>query len=239
MKDRRSNRREFLTGIAAAPTVVLLWARAAAQTPPAVLRVGAASPVPRARGFLGPVGFEGRMRDLGYVEGQNFIFDYIDLEGQADRYGAAFQRLVERKADILVASGPEDSLKAALAATKSLPIVLVAIDYDPIALGYVSSLSRPTGNVTGIFMEQIELAAKRVQLAQDAFPAVRKATVFWDSSSADQWRATRDNAAKFDLDLAGIELSNYPYDYARALAQAPPEHRGFLFVMTSGPLARS
>ena len=60
------------------------------------------------------------MRDLGYVEGQNFIFDYIDLQGQADRYGAAFQQLVERKADILVASGAEEALKAALAATKSL-----------------------------------------------------------------------------------------------------------------------
>jgi ABC-type uncharacterized transport system substrate-binding protein len=97
-------------------------------------------------------------------EGQNFIFDYIDIQGQADRYDAAFQQLVERKADIPVASGPEEALKAALAATKSLPIVMVATDYDPIALGYVSSLARPSGNVTGIFLEQIELAAKRVQL---------------------------------------------------------------------------
>jgi putative ABC transport system substrate-binding protein len=178
------------------------------------------------------------MHELGYVEGQNFIFDYIDLQGQVARYDTAFQQLVDRKADILIASGPENALKAALAATKSLPIVLVAIDYDPIALGYVSSLARPTGNVTGIFFEQTALAAKRVQLSQDAFPAIRKGIVFWDSSSADQWRATRDNAVKLGLDLVGIELRNYPYDYARALAQAPLENRGFLFVMTSGQFAR-
>jgi putative ABC transport system substrate-binding protein len=227
-------RREFITLLGGA---AVAWPLAVHAQPPAVLRVGAVSPVPRGRGFLS-VGFEGRMRELGYVEGQNFIFDYVDLQGQADRYGAGFQQLVERKADILIAGGAEEALKAALAATKSLPIVMVAIDYDPIPLGYVSSLARPTGNVTGLFMEQIQLAAKRVELAQDAFPAIRKATVFWDSSSADQWRATRDNSAKFGLDLTGIELGNYPYDYARALAQAPPEHRGFLFVMTSGPFAR-
>ncbi|WP_410965827.1 hypothetical protein, partial [Salmonella sp. SAL4438] len=61
---------------------------------------------------------------------------------------------------------------------------------------------------------------------------------FWDQLSADQWHATRDNAAKFGFDLAGIELRDYPYDYARALAQAPPEHRAFLFAMTSPLFAR-
>jgi putative ABC transport system substrate-binding protein len=125
-----------------------------------------------------------------------------------------------------------------MAATKTIPIVMAAIDYDPLALGYVSGLARPTGNVTGIFLEQIELAAKRLQLVKDAFPAINKAMVLWDRLSADQWRATRDNAAKFGFDLASIELRDYPYDYARALAQAPPEHRGFLFVMTSPLLAR-
>jgi putative ABC transport system substrate-binding protein len=177
------------------------------------------------------------MRELGYTEGQNFMFDYVDMQGRPD-YTAAMQQLVTRKADILVAFGPEESLKAARAATQTIPIVMVAIDFDPIALGYVPGLARPTGNVTGIFLEQIELAAKRLQLARDAFPHIGKATVFWDRLSTDQWLATRDNAARVGLDLAGIELRDYPYDYARALAQAPPEHRGFLFVMTSPLFAR-
>ena len=102
----------------------------------------------------------------------------------------------------------------------------------------MTSLARPTGNITGIVLEQIELAAKRLQLVRDAFPAISKATVFWDHFSADQWHATRDNASKFGLDIAGIELRDYPYDYGRALVQAPPEHRGFLFAMTSPQFAR-
>jgi putative ABC transport system substrate-binding protein len=73
---------------------------------------------------------------------------------------------------------------------------------------------------------------------KEAFPAIHAATVFWDEISADQWKATRDSAAELSLQVAGIELHNYPYDYARALAQAPAEHRGFLIVMTSPYFAR-
>jgi putative ABC transport system substrate-binding protein len=175
---------------------------------------------------------------LGYIEGQNLTLDYIDLRGRSDGYNSAWSQLVERKADVLIAFGPEDALKTAVAATQSIPIVMAAIDFDPFALGYVKSLARPTGNVTGIVLEQIELAAKRLQLARDAFPAVTKATVFWDSFSADQWRATRNNAPQFGFDLASIELRDYPYDYAHALAQAPADHRGFLFMMTSPLFAR-
>jgi putative tryptophan/tyrosine transport system substrate-binding protein len=225
-------RREFITLLGGAAA----WPLAARAQQAAMLRVGSCAPSPRARSFL--QGFDARMREFGYVEGQNFTMDYIDLQGRVERYGDAMRQLVDRKADVIVAYGPEEALKAALAATRAIPIVMVAIDYDPIALGYVASLARPTGNVTGIFLEQIELAAKRLQLVRDAFPGVGKATVFWDRLSADQWQATRDNAAKFGFDLAGVELRDYPYDYARALAQAPPEHRGFLFAMTSPLFAR-
>jgi putative ABC transport system substrate-binding protein len=178
------------------------------------------------------------MGELGYVEGRNLTLDYVDLKGRADRYGAVMRELVERKPDVLISFGPEASLKAATAATKTIPIVMAAIDYDPFALGYVTSLARPTGNITGIFLEQIELAAKRLQLVRDAFPAIGKAIAFWDRLSADQWRATQANAAKFGFDLVGVELRDYPYDYQRALAQAPPDHRSFLFAMTSPLFAR-
>ena len=178
------------------------------------------------------------MHELGYIEGKNYSLDYIELHGQIDGYRRAMQELVDRKIDLILALGPEESLKSAVAATKTIPIVMVAIDYDPLALGYVSSLSRPTGNITGFSFQQIELAAKRVQLVQDAFPALRSATVFWDKQSADQWRTTQSAAAQLGLDIAGVELRDYPYDYERALEQAPPGHRAFLIVMTSSYFAR-
>ena len=135
------------------------------------------------------------------------------------------QELVARKPDVILAYGPEAALKAAIAATKTIPIVMVAIDYDPLALGHITSLARPIGNVTGLYLQQIELAAKRIEMLRDAFPAMKAATVFWDALSADQWQATKASAEKLGLQLAGVELRDYPYDYEKALAQVPAEHR--------------
>jgi putative tryptophan/tyrosine transport system substrate-binding protein len=111
--------------------------------------------------------------------------------------------------------------------------VMIAIDYDPLARGYVTSLARPSGNVTGVVFQQIELAAKRIQLIKDGFPDRPAATMFWDKVSADQWDAARSTAARLGLRLSGIELRESPYDYEAALDQAPLDHRGMLIVPTS------
>lgn len=176
------------------------------------------------------------MLELGYVEGKNFTLDFVDVE--RGRFNDAFQELVRRKVDVLLAFGPEAALKAALAASRTIPIVMVAIDYDPVRLGYVTNIARPNGNVTGLFLEQIDLAAKRIQILKQALPEIRSATVFWDALSADQWTATSESARTLGLEVSSVELRDYPYDYVRALAQAPPEHRRFLIVMTSPYFAR-
>jgi putative tryptophan/tyrosine transport system substrate-binding protein len=224
-------RREFMTAFAGATGAMILPRGVGAQNRPTFLRVGTASPTPRTMSFL--LAFETRLQELGYVEGKNFELDYRYMEGQVDRFDAAMKELVRRDVDIIVAFGPEVALKSALAATRTIPIVMVAIDYDPIALGYVSGLARPTGNVTGLFLDQLDLAAKRLQLLKDALSDRNAATVFWDQPSADQWNVTQSTAAKLGLRLAGVELRDYPYDYDRALAPVAPEHRGALIAMTS------
>jgi putative ABC transport system substrate-binding protein len=79
---------------------------------------------------------------------------------------------------------------------------MIATEYDPLALGYVKSLARPGGRVTGVFLQQIELASKRLQLLKDALPSFEAATIFWDSLSEYQWKATSSAAASFGLRLA-------------------------------------
>src|SRR5262245_2209528 len=224
-------RREFITLLGGATAAWPLGAFAQSERP-SFLRVGTASPTPRraSTSFLLP--FEQRMAELGYVEGKNFELEFIELN-QPNQFGEAFKELVRRKIDVLVAYGAEASLKSATVASTTIPIVMVAIDYDPLHLGYITNLARPTGNVTGLFFEQIELAAKRIQVLKDAFPTMTAATVFWDEISADQWKATRESAEKFGLQVAGVELRERPYDYERALLRAPSTHRGFLIVMTS------
>jgi putative ABC transport system substrate-binding protein len=98
------------------------------------------------------VAFVGRLRELGYVEGDTLTIDYINLEGHLDRYDAAMRELVRRRVDLIFALGQEENLRAAMAATSTIPIVMLAISYDPLAKGYVTSLARPTGNVTGIYV---------------------------------------------------------------------------------------
>jgi putative ABC transport system substrate-binding protein len=221
-------RREFITLLGGAAA----WPLAARAQQPAkkMLRVGTVSGTQK----LSPqwIAFLRRMAELGYQEGKTFAFDLLPAANE-EGYETGYRTLVAREPDIIMATGVEIALKSALAATRTLPIVMIAIDYDPFARGYVTSMARPSGNVTGVFFQQIELAAKRIQLVKDAFPNMSAATMFWDQASADQWQASQNVAPKLGLRLFGIELREPPYDYERAFGEAPADHRGMLIVATS------
>jgi putative tryptophan/tyrosine transport system substrate-binding protein len=222
------NRRGFITLLGGAS----VWPLAARAQQPAkkMLRVGTVSAQQRSAPQW--AAFVRRMAELGYQEGKTFAFDLVPA-ANAEEFETGYRTLAARELDVIMATGPEIALKSALAATRTLPIVMVAIDYDPFARGYVTSLARPAGNVTGVFFQQIELAAKRMQLVKDAFPDMPAATMFWDRLSADQWQAAENVAGALGLRLSGIELHEPPYDYERALDQAPPDHRGMLIIPTS------
>jgi len=221
-------RREFLTLLGGAAAAWPLAARA--QQPEKMLRVGALSAQPRTAPIW--LAFERRMAELGYKHGTNFALEFVRVDSMGD-YERGYRELVARKVDIMLANGPEIALKSARAATQTLPMVMLAIEYDPIARGYVTNLARPSGNITGIFLQQIELAEKRVQILKDAFPDLRAAIAFWDGTSADQWDAAQTAATTLGFQLAGAEMHDPPYDYERALAQSAPDHRGSLIVMVS------
>jgi putative ABC transport system substrate-binding protein len=110
---------------------------------------------------------------------------------------------------------------------------MIAIDYDPLALGYIKTIARPGGNVTGLFLQQLELAKKRLQLFRDAFPDIHAATMFWDASSKDQWIATTNAAPEFGLDASGHRTARTALPFEKALAQAPRDQRSALIMCTS------
>ena len=170
MKVAQLRRREFmgLVGSAAA------WPLGAHAQPGRVLRVGMVAGQPRTSPTYAP--FLQRLAELGYEQGRNLAFEFIQAADVED-YTRGNRELVTRGVGVLVAAGPEIALKSALVSTDRLPIVMLAIDYDPIALGYVTSLARPNGNVTGVFLQQIELTTKRLEVLNDAFPDLRAATV--------------------------------------------------------------
>jgi len=133
--------------------------------------------------------------------------------------------LVRSKIDLLVTGGPENVLRTAVNATRTIPIAMMAVNFDPVARGYVASLARPGGNVTGIFFRQLELAQKQLELLTQAFPE-RKTAALYDALSADQFAASAQTAAQMNLELHGLKLENPPYDFNAAfhvLAQDSPQ----------------
>jgi putative ABC transport system substrate-binding protein len=207
-----------------------------------VLLLGALAPVLSARAaepkmfhvgivFLPPcvgsnsLAFEQRLRDLGYVEGKTLAVDLLCLE-QIEGYPAAMEELVGRKVDVIVTTGQEAALKAAKQATTTIPIVTLAIDFDPVAKGYAASLARPVGNITGIFLNQTDLTGKRLELLKQMVPDMARAIVFWDAIGADQFEGAATAAQLLKLPIKSVELRNPPYDHAGALeaANSQPGH---------------
>jgi putative tryptophan/tyrosine transport system substrate-binding protein len=90
----------------------------------------------------------------------------------------------------------------------------------PIVMGYIRTLARPGGNVTGLFVQQIDQAAKRLELIREAFPKAQSATILWDKLSSDRWEAVEKAAKTLGIRVIGIGLHEQPYDYERALADA-------------------
>ena len=159
----------------------------------------------------------------GFNNGQNLIVDFRRLEQDLHALSADAAELVRSNADVLVTQGTEPALQAALGATRTLPIVMMATNFDPFASGYVKSLARPDGNVTGVFLRQTELAEKQAELLWQAFPNKVRLGILWDAISADQFSAAERRAKIFGLQVHSLKLENPPYDFEvafRALAAA-------------------
>jgi putative ABC transport system substrate-binding protein len=112
--------------------------------------------------------FRQGLRDLGYVEGQNILIEYRYAEGNSDRLPPLAADLVARKVDVIVAPGT-GPVSAAKQATKTVPIIMVTAP-DPVAGGFINSLARPGGNVTGLTNVAPDLSGKRLELLKEAVP---------------------------------------------------------------------
>jgi putative tryptophan/tyrosine transport system substrate-binding protein len=221
-------RRKFLATLGGAAA----WPLALrAQQQPKMLRVGFVGIQPRESPFY--TNFLRRMAEFGYQEGHNFAFEYIqtpDIEG----YEKNYRELAARKVDVFLAVGNERALRAALSAADGRPIAFLAIDFDPLAKGYVANLSRPGGNVTGIFVRQLELAAKRVEIAREAFPRATVVGIAFDTVSREQRDAAAEAARKLGLEPRMIEVKGQQ-DYGGAF-NAMDDVRGQPIILPSGPM---
>jgi len=156
-------------------------------------------------------------------------------EAKTETLAGIFAQLIRLNLDVIVVVGPEPRLRAARQATTTIPIVMIAIDYDPIARGYVTSLAQPGGNITGLFVRQPELAAKRVELLKAALPKARRVAMLWDEFSMDQMRETERASRSLGLQLFPVELRHGSHDFAGAFKTV--EHsRAEALLSSASPL---
>jgi len=224
--DRRRFLLTSLVGALAAPLA------AEAQQAPRVFRIGAVSAgTPRSSPHW--VAFAQRLGELGYVEGRNVAIDFRSAEGRSERLPKLMEDLARSGVDVILSVGPEASLRAAQQATTAIPIVVVAIDYDPIARGYVGGLARPSGNTTGLFLRQPELTAKRLGLLAEVVPKVRRVVAFWDPFSADQLKEAEAAAQSAGLQVYPIEFRDPPYSFDAPMRTATQQQAGGLLGLAS------
>jgi putative ABC transport system substrate-binding protein len=189
-----------LTGLA----ILVIFGSAEAQQPKKTHRIGYLSV--RTPSAQGPnlSAFQTGLRELGYVEGKNLIVDYRFADGQPHRVPALANELVNLNLDVLVSggAGPTRALKEA---TRATPIVF-AQDLDPIGNGFVKSLARPGGNITGLSTLQLDLTGKRLELLKEVVPKLTRVAVL-GSTSADNERAVKET--ELAATVLGIKIVNF------------------------------
>jgi len=119
--------------------------------------------------------------------------------------------MARRRVDVLLIGGQDELIKAAVTRARSVPVVTTAVDSDPLAKGYIASLSHPGGNLTGVVFQQLELMAKRVDLLTQAVPRISRIVLLYDIAGVDQAEAAKRSAAALGIPLEPIELRGVPY----------------------------
>jgi putative ABC transport system substrate-binding protein len=210
-------RREFIT-LAGGMAVWPLVARAQQQPLPVIGHV-AVSTVERSERFL--AGVREGLSEYGYVEGRNFRFELREANYQNDLLPALYRTLVDQKVSVIIAYSTV-KLELARAATQSIPIIFL-IGTDPVENGFVASLNKPGGNVTGTFIFTGMLGAKQVEILHELVPSATKLAFLTNSGNPTYWKlATRHIQAaadSFNLGLLNVNADT-PDEFATAFETA-------------------
>ena len=181
---------------------------AAAQQPTKVYRIGRLSPgLPPSQLSPSMEAFRQGLRDLGYVEGQNLVIEWRWAEGREERLPDLAAELVRLQVQVIVVGGGA-AIRAAQYATSTIPIVMAA-NYDPVGEGFIASLARPGGNITGLSWLGAELPGKRLELLKETLPQSTRIAVLGNPAFAayETWLHSLTAAAQaLGLHLHVVEL---------------------------------
>ncbi|MGZ8494667.1 MAG: ABC transporter substrate-binding protein [Candidatus Binatia bacterium] len=181
--------------------------------------------------------FRQGLRELEYVEGKNIVIEWRSAEGKLDRFPALVAELVRLKVDIIVTAGPIPT-RAAKEATSTIPIIM-AQDPDPVGSGFVASLARPGGNITGLSTLAPELSGKRLELLKETVPKVSRVAVLGTSTypgNAQSLKEVELAAAAFKVQLQYLNVLDLK-DIETAVRAASKGRADAVLVMVAGGIA--
>ena len=178
--------------------------------------------------------FRDGLRKLGYVEAKTLFIEYRYADGRLDRLPTLATELAQLKVNIIVTAGNE-AVQAAKNATGDIPIVM-AFSGDPVGAGFVASLARPGGNITGLSRINVELSAKRLELLHETVPSATRIAVLFNSEGRVPMLALKETqsvAQRLRLHIHALELQA-PQDIEGAIQSAVKERAGALMTLAGG-----
>jgi putative tryptophan/tyrosine transport system substrate-binding protein len=178
--------------------------------------------------------FRQGLRELGYIEGKNIVIEWRSAEGKLDRLPAVAAEQARLKADVIVTTGPTRT-SAAKEATVTIPIVMTQ-DTDPVANGFVASLARPGGNITGLSTLAPEISGKQLELLKEIVPRFSRVAVLWASSNPGNAQALKEMeraAGAFGVKLQFLDILG-PKDIGTALRTASKGRADAVLVLQNG-----
>src|SRR5262245_50460098 len=216
-------------------TLLLLAAGtfAEAQQQKKILRIGYLSLGALATAPYRTDAFRQGLRQLGYAEGKDFVIEYRYADGKLDRLNELAADLVRLKVDVIVTTGPSPT-RAAKAATATIPIVM-AQDSDPVGNGFVASLARPGGNITGLSRLTPEISGKQLELLKETIPKLSRVAVLWVSTIPGQALSLREiglAAGPLSVQLQSLDVLG-PKDIETAF-RAASNQRAEAFIVFGG-----
>ena len=217
-------------------TVLLPIVSLQAQQPTKVPRVAYLTAAPLSAVAHRTEAFRQGLRELGYVEGKTILIDWRSADGKIDRLPTVAAELVHLKVDIIVSAGGAVT-RPLQEATSTIPIVM-AQDGDPVGNGFVASLARPRGNITGLSNLSSDLVGKRLELLKEIVPKLSLVTVFGTSNNPDNAQEVRDiekTASAFAVKVQYIDILS-PKDIEIAFRSAAKARANAVMMNVSGPI---
>ena len=226
------DRRAFITGLAGGLLATPL--PAAAQQMGTVPRIGILLPGPLPPRVHQWDAFRQALRELGYTEGRNIVLEFRPPAQEGDPLENLAAELVRIKVDLIVAVG-DQAIRAARHATSTIPIVMCPAS-DPVERGFIASLARPGGNMTGLSILNAELAAKLLEILREIVPKVSRVAVLWTPGTGEAaFRAAEVAARSMGVELLSLEASR-DADLEKAFEAAAQRRAGALLVLGGPPL---